>query len=289
MAYCEFTITISEAFKDRLVRRLTDAGCLGVIEQPGHLVAYFPETVDCEAIAADLSLLRTILERSDPLNKLTFLRKLIPAEDWNESWKKGFQPIDVGERFTILPPWEEKRDGRINLVIDPAMAFGTGHHETTRSCLVLLEKHAGRRRESCLDVGTGTGILAIAAAKLGCRRVVGVDTDPLAVDAAAANIALNNEPDIEIRAGSIADVPGLFDLIAANIISGVLIELAPSIASHLKPGGIAVLSGILSEQAIEVNAAMNKSGLKTVERLRDGKWTSFAVAPADLTGELHRD
>jgi ribosomal protein L11 methyltransferase len=117
---------------------------------------------------------------------MTIHHAVIPDEDWNRTWKAGFRPIDVGERFTILPPWEKKKNGRINLVIDPGMAFGTGHHETTRSCLVLMEKlsRPAAPEARFLDLGAGTGLLAIAASRLGYRHVAAVDTDPLAIEAA---------------------------------------------------------------------------------------------------------
>ncbi len=278
MNYYEFTINIEEPYRDVLIRRLMNEGCLGVIDQNESFVAYFPDTIDIVAITEDLSILKFLLGKSGQTSGLTFRHKLIPDQDWNESWKKGFHAIDVGTQFTILPPWESGSAGRINLFIDPAMAFGTGHHETTRSCLVLVEKYASRGdRRSFLDVGTGTGILAIAAAKLGYRRVVGVDTDILAVDAARLNIVLNHTPAIDIREGSISNLDETYDFITANIISGVLIEIAPSIAAHLKPGGIAVLSGILAEQAEEVIEAMSQAGLTIVEHYPDGKWVSLAV------------
>ena len=278
MSYYEFLIKIPDAFRDKLIQRLTDAGCLGVIEQDEAITAYFPETVDISAITDDLSLLNTLLEKSGQVRGLFFSRALIPEQDWNESWKKGFLPIDVGERFTILPPWEKMHDGRINLVIDPGMAFGTGHHETTRSCLVLMDAYADAgAKERFLDLGTGTGLLALAASKLGFRSVIAVDTDPLSIEAAKQNIELNHAADIELFRGSIADVEGPFDIIAANIISGALVRLAPDIASCLSPAGIAILSGILAEQANEVIAAYEQSGMTIRQLFPDGKWVSIVA------------
>jgi ribosomal protein L11 methyltransferase len=276
MSYYELTIHIPSPFKEALIRRLTAAGCLGVIEQDEMVTAYFPENVDIKTIVHDLSLVKALLDASSGSKGLTFTHSLIPEQDWNETWKKGFDPIDVAEHFTVLPPWEAPRKDRINLVIDPAMAFGTGHHETTRSCLELLDRYTPKvNKDRFLDLGTGTGILAIAAAKLGFRQVTGVDTDRLAVDAAKKNIKLNRSGGIDIREGSITDLVDTYDFIAANIISGVLVALAPQLASHLKPGGIAVLSGILIGQDDEVIEAMAEAGLKLVERYIDGKWVSL--------------
>ena len=278
MSYYEFIIKTAGPFKDALIQRLTDAGCIGVIEQDETITAYFPETVDIGTITKDLSLLEALFDKSDKFQSLSFSHALIPEQDWNESWKKGFTPLDVGERFTILPPWEKRREGRINLIIDPGMAFGTGHHETTRSCLVLMEKYDQKvAKEGFLDLGTGTGLLAIAASRLGYRHIVAIDIDPLAVDATKTNSALNQIDGLEIREGSIADLNETYDFIAANIISGVLVQIAPSLSAHLKPGGIAVLSGILRGQENEVIEAITQAGLKLLEQYRDGKWASLVI------------
>jgi ribosomal protein L11 methyltransferase len=278
MAYYELTITLPDTFLDTLVLRLTGQGCLGVIEKENALIAYFPESADIQAVVRELDIVKALIEKSGNTDAVTIAVSRIPDQDWNESWKKGFTPLDVGRRFTILPPWEKRREGRINLIIDPGMAFGTGHHETTRSCLVLMDKYAGYgAKERFLDLGTGTGLLAIAASKLGFRNVIAVDTDPLSIEAARKNIELNRVAGIELFEGSIADVNGVFDIIAANIISGVLVRLAPDIASCLSPAGIAILSGILAEQADEVIAAGEQSGMTVRELLPDGKWVSIVI------------
>lgn len=279
MSYYEFIIKITDPFRETLTQRLTDEGCLGVIEQDETITAYFPETVDIGTITNDLSLLKALFDKSDTVQNFSFTHTLIPEQDWNESWKKGFTHLDVGERFTILPPWEKRRESRINLIIDPGMAFGTGHHETTRSCLVLMEKYAGAcAKERFLDLGAGTGLLAIAASKLGYRHIVAADTDPLAIEATRMNAGLNQVANVDICEGSVVEAPGLFDCIAANIIASVLIRLAPALALHLKPGGIAVLSGILRGQENEVIEAMAPTGLKLLEHYRDGKWVSLVFA-----------
>jgi ribosomal protein L11 methyltransferase len=278
MPYHEFTIRIPDLFRDTLIRMLTQNGCLGVIEDKDSLIAYFPATKDVDNILSELAVQKAILEKVDREHELTFDYNLIPDQDWNESWKKGFTPLDVGEHFTILPPWEDKRSGHINLIIDPGMAFGTGHHETTRSCLVLMEKYDGiTEKGRFLDLGTGTGLLAIAASKLGYDQVVAVDTDPLAIEAARRNLDLNHVINVELREGSVIEAPGTFDCIVANIISGVLILLAHEISSRLKHSGIAILSGILADQADEVIRAYEQTGLKFIESFPDHKWVSLVL------------
>jgi len=283
MSYNEFTIRISDAFKDLLIQRLSANGCLGMIENEGALVAYFPETLDKNAVKNDLALLKTLLEKAGYDDELSYDYSLFPEKDWNETWKKEFKSIEIGERFAVLPPWEEKRADRINLVIDPAMAFGTGHHETTRSCLMLMENYARKTaHNSFLDLGTGTGILAIAARKLGYQYVVGIDTDILAVDAAKENVVINQVPDVEILQGSTSELHEAFDVIAANLISGVLILIAPALVTLLNPGGIAILSGILIGQEDEVIEAIEQAGLSLREKYPDGKWVSLVVEQARL-------
>jgi len=278
MPYYEFTIRIPNLFKDMLIRRLTQNGCLGVIEDKNSLIAYFPATNDIGIITSELIMQKALLEKTSDKYQMTFGYNLIPDRDWNESWKKGFTPLDVGEHFTILPPWEDKRRGRINLIIDPGMAFGTGHHETTRSCLFLIEKYDGKiAKDHFLDLGTGTGLLAIAASKLGYKQVVAIDTDPLAINAARKNIDLNHVINIELREGSIIEASGTFDCIVANIISSVLVLLAYEISSRLKPSGIAILSGILADQADEVVKAYEQSGLKFIENFPDDRWVSLVL------------
>jgi ribosomal protein L11 methyltransferase len=278
MPYHQYTIFISDRFKDPLIRRLSEAGSLGVVENDAGIIAYFLDTVPAQAIEHEIHIIKALLEKSGQDSGLVFEHSVLPDADWNESWKKGFTPLDVGETFTILPPWEERRQGRINLVIDPGMAFGTGHHETTRSCLVLMEKYAPRiKRDRFLDVGTGTGLLAIAAAKLGFKQVLGVDTDPLAIEAAKMNCELNDAGAVVVREGDISVAEGTYDVIAANLFSGLLIKLTPEIASRLKPGGIAILSGMLLGQEDEVITEMSKAGLRRIEKLVDGKWTSLVM------------
>ena len=279
MPSIELTLAIPEQAREPLISLLKQKGSLGFIEEETNLIAYFPASFPIEELAGELRLFKEVLMTAGREHNLEFSFKIIPDQDWNESWKKGFKPLDVGTRFTILPPWEHVHAGRINLVIDPGMAFGTGHHETTRSCLVLMEKYdSSVTKDRFLDLGTGTGLLAIAAARLGYHEIIAVDTDPLATEAARMNANLNSVSSLDIREGSIPEAFGEFDCITANIISGVLIMLAGQITRKIKDNGIAILSGILSEQADEVVAAMEQAGLRVKERYPDGKWISLVVA-----------
>lgn len=283
VTYREITIKLPEIAKEAVTHRLMELGCLGTIERADTIIAYFDEPADMGLIEKEIASVQSALTQAGLDVPVAIRHAVIPGEDWNRTWKAGFKPIDVGERFTILPPWEEKKSGRINLVIDPGMAFGTGHHETTRSCLVLMEKFSRPASPEArfLDLGTGTGLLAIAASHLGYKRVMAIDIDPLAIEATRRNIALNDAGiDIEVIEGDIARIDIVFDLIAANLIATVLINLAPAIASHLNPRGSAILAGILKGQEDEVIAAMESAGLAFREKLIDGKWVSVVVERA---------
>lgn len=176
----------------------------------------------------------------------------VAEQNWVQLTQSQFDPIRVSERLWIVPSWHESPDPTaINLILDPGMAFGTGSHPTTRLCLEWLEKNIAAGC-SVLDYGCGSGILAIAAARLGAGRVAGVDIDPQAVEAANANAERNGV--VATFADSAEPVAGEYDVVVANILSNPLRVLAPAICAHVRPGGRLALSGILREQVDEIIA-----------------------------------
>jgi len=203
------------------------------------------------------------------------------SEDWAMAWKDFFVPVNCGEKFKIFPPWLEgnKDNGCTHIVIEPKMAFGTGHHPTTALCLDTIGKIASkdviRSDQTFLDLGTGSGILGIGLCKLGLHGT-GLDIDPQAVVCAVENVKANDVADnIELAVGSIdcLEKDLEFDLIVANILSGPLIEMSVDITSHVKPGGVLILSGILDEkQADAVTAAYERRGIGSPSRYIDGEW-----------------
>jgi ribosomal protein L11 methyltransferase len=282
MPYHQLTITFPASIQDHLIGLLMRSHSLGVVEDAGRVTAYFSGDRDLASVMRELGIVKTLLERTSPPASVEIEHAEVPDQDWNESWKRTFGPIEVGDRFLVLPTWEQAPGDRIPLIIDPGQAFGTGHHETTRSCLVLMERYADRTaRERFLDVGTGTGLLAIAAEKLGFRSVEGIDTDPLAIAAALENAAVNRTPALRLREGDLTLSLGPYDMIVANLISGTLVMMAGELAARLGMGGYAVLSGILNGQEDEVTAACEQAGLRLEERYRDGKWVSLVVARRD--------
>lgn len=174
----------------------------------------------------------------------------VAEQNWVQLTQSQFDPIRVSERLWIVPSWHESPDpAAVNLILDPGMAFGTGSHPTTRLCLEWLERNVTAEC-TVLDYGCGSGILAIAAARLGAGRVAGVDIDPQAVDAARANAERNGVT--ALFADSAQPVAGEYDLVVANILSNPLRVLAPAICAHVRSGGRLALSGILREQAEEI-------------------------------------
>jgi ribosomal protein L11 methyltransferase len=276
MEYCEFIIAVPDVSKDALIYKLKELGSLGLYEDGAALRAYFEHSNNMDLLCGELNSFRGVLGYSGLDPSFSFTHTLLPARDWNEVWKKGITPIDAGNAVTIIPPWEQAGEGRISIMIDSGMAFGTGHHETTRACLAQIEKisgaHAGK---SLLDIGTGTGILAIGASKMGFSYIVAVDTDPLALDAARENITLNGLSNIEVKEGGISVVEGTFDVITANLISVTLIEIAPDIVSHLNADGIVILSGMLAGEEDMVADAYRKAGLDLKEKSLDDNWVTL--------------
>lgn len=204
----------------------------------------------------------------------------VPEEDWGEGWKKDFRPLDVG-RVRVRPSWidEPTPPGAVEVVLDPGMAFGTGSHATTSLCLAALSDVLGARPgASLLDVGTGSGLLAIAARKLGAGRVAANDNDPVAVDVAREN-AERNGALLELTVEPVEVIPGTFDVVVANILANVLVELAPRLAAKVAPGGVLLLSGILGPQEDEVRRAQVAQGLVPLPGgdRRDGEWSLLAL------------
>lgn len=205
----------------------------------------------------------------------------VQEEDWANNWKAYFKPFRVGERLVVVPSWEEYelREGELPLLLDPGMAFGTGTHATTALCLHWLERliQPGAR---VLDVGTGSGILAIAAARLGADQVLGIDLDPVAVEVARENVARNQVP-VEVRLSTLTEVePEECELVVANIIASVIIDLLPEIARRMKSGGRFLASGIIAEKRQEVVQAMTGTWLLPTEvRTADGWVAILAVKP----------
>ncbi|HLY13933.1 MAG TPA: 50S ribosomal protein L11 methyltransferase [Candidatus Limnocylindrales bacterium] len=206
---------------------------------------------------------------------------VVHEADWAHAWKAHFPVLRIGRRLVIRPTWRRHRrqPGDVVLALDPGMAFGTGLHPTTRLCLAGIEHWSdsglvtGAR---LLDVGCGSGILMIAAGLFGASELVGLDTDPIAVEASAANARRNKVP-VEVRSGSLPSRQVPFDLIAANLIASVLIALAAALHAELRPGGRLLASGIFIDREGDVRAAFETAGLRQLGRTGEGDWVALEL------------
>jgi ribosomal protein L11 methyltransferase len=214
--------------------------------------------------------------------RFTVTCRPVDEENWADSWKAHFQPLRVGRHMIVKPTCREAAAGPEDIVIeiDPGMAFGTGTHATTRMCLVMLERYL-QKGMTLLDVGTGSGILMTAAFKLGAGLVCGVDNDPVAVETARANLALNRVDcqRAQILCADLVDgVNGPFDLVCANIVAEVVADLIPNLRNVLSPGGRFVCSGILDVRSSLVEERLRRYGFTVLDRLAEEEWVCLTAA-----------
>ncbi len=209
--------------------------------------------------------------------------RTLTEEDWTQAWKKAYQPLRVGERIVIVPSWQtyHPHQGEVIIKLDPGMAFGTGLHPTTRMCLTALERYLQPGQPSysgsVLDLGTGSGILAIVAAKLGVASVLALDIDPVAVEAAQANAAANGlEEVIAIKQGALERVSGDFSLMVINILAETIVELVEGgLMEYLKPVGLLIAAGIIEEREAMVTTALKSQRITLIERLQEKDWITL--------------
>ena len=208
----------------------------------------------------------------------------VQDSDWENNWRQYYEPIEVGEKLVVVPEWlEAPEDGRTPLRLDPGLIFGTGSHATTKMCLAALERYAGSGK-TVLDLGCGSGILAIGALLLGCSRAAGCDIDPKAPEVAEANAALNGigKDRFAVYAGDVLTDAGMrkllgegYDIVTANIVADVIIPLAGIVRPFLKADGVFLTSGIIEGRQDEVQAALEKNGFEIVNHRCEEEWHCF--------------
>jgi ribosomal protein L11 methyltransferase len=273
------TVTLAREAEESISVILFELGATGLItleesDASVKLGAYFDGQSPAEEIARAIE---TECGRAALLPSLQGITlSEIPDQDWMQKWKEGFEPTPIGERLIIAPSWKlpDDREARAVIQIDPGMAFGTGTHETTRLCLEALESRW--QGGSLLDVGTGTGILAIAAALLAeGSRIVAIDIDPLAVEVAKENLEINRvETSVEVFEGQPAEFAGqAFDVVLANLTAEVIIALTDDLVACLRTEGLMILSGILKTLREDVETSLVEAGLKIIERGEAGEWS----------------
>lgn len=202
-------------------------------------------------------------------------------DGWSTRWKEFFRPLPIGERFLICPTWEEvppTEEGRMLIRLDPGMAFGTGHHATTRTCLRFLEEYV-QPQQVLLDVGCGSGILSLGALLLGAAKAVGVDIDPDAITVAKENAERNNLLDrCDFSTTDLNRLKQTFPLVIANIQAHILNPMAPALKARLAPKGILILSGILGDQSSRVRVIFEQTGLHFLKQTQDEEWVTMALS-----------
>lgn len=208
---------------------------------------------------------------------LTVLSETVKDENWAENWKKFYKPFKAGKKIVIKPSWEEyeAKQGELVLEMDPGAAFGTGSHETTKMCICLLEEFIGKD-STVIDVGCGTGVLAMCASLLGAKDVCAIDLDPAAVTVAKKNASEGNF-NIKCVQGNLLEGDfGACDVVVANIIANAVMALAPAARKHLNENGVYITSGIINERADEVQSAIAANGFTLIKKMTQGSWTAFA-------------
>ena len=257
---------------------LMDQSVIDAMPEDVQVKAWFDEDAlnrIMSSLQEQLSLLKT---QNEGLGTLALSLQGVKEEDWAENWKQYYKPFRLGEHMVVKPTWEswDMQECDLMIEIDPGMAFGTGTHETTAMCVGLIEKYY--QGGALLDVGTGSGILAIAAARLGAKGIVAVDIDPDAVRVARENVAHNGLTGaIDVREGDL--LQGLsqrFQFAVANILAPVICMLAAPLKAHLLPGGRFVCSGIIAEAEGDVNDALLAAGYQIDEIQHKGDWVAFA-------------
>ena len=277
-AKVNYTSDNPEQAEDLVSNIFYEFGLQGVVVAEASVTGYFPldERIDNQRHNLESALLKLKQEiRFDYQVDYTETAE----EDWAESWKAFFKPERIGRRLVVKPTWElyESKPADVILEIDPGMAFGTGTHPTTALCLEMIESYL-KPGDSFLDMGTGSGILLVAAARLGAKRLVGIDKDPVAVKIAAKNMTLNRIPEeiYQVKIGNLTrEIDERFDMVAVNILTEVILILLDDLNEVVAENGIIILSGIIESKIHLVHEKMAEKGILEVEtRLRDS-WAAI--------------
>lgn len=258
------------------------------VESPATIKGYLPLDKDASTKVRRVEEGLWHLSLVRPIQSLS--TRMVSEDDWKDAWKQFYDTHRIGKRVVVKPSWRDydPRPDDVVISIDPGMAFGTGLHPTTQMCLVQLEEHV-KPGQSVLDLGTGSGILAIAAAHLGAREVIALDIDNVAVSAARKNVELNSLQEVvRVELGSL-DVlsdescersrirSGEFEVVVANIIANVIVELSHALAAAVKPSGIVIAGGIIDEKCDLVVDSLKAAGLRIMSEVRCGDWVTLVA------------
>jgi ribosomal protein L11 methyltransferase len=279
-SWLQVSLRADPAAIDAVSNFLIERGAPGVVIKRNEIQAYFVHSPDDALVREDI---RRFLRGINGLypHEAHLRWRLLQDRNWNRSWRRFFVPQKVGKAFWVTPPWATPPAFRRRQVItiEPGMAFGTGTHATTRGCMELIEKAAASFRGApfnALDVGTGSGILAIALAKLGARNVLALDTDPMALKVARGNLGCNEvSGKVHLSGIKLSRLRKLFPLVVANLTAETIIDLAGSLQKRIAPKGFLILSGVLNPKTHQV---INQfANFKVIRRKREKEWVTLLL------------
>ena len=295
MKWTEISITTSYEASEIVSNFLLELGANGVLiddkstetptndtSSPVNLITHFPTD---DLVGTRIARLKTFLQELQEIGleirPAQIEMKSIKDEKWSESWKSEFPPLQIGRRFIVSPRWNKITSSSEQIVIwlDPGMAFGTGYHPTTQLALCLLEEVISGD-EDVADIGTGSGILAIAAAKLGANKVIATDIDKTVIPIARENACINGvEEKIEVVEGNAFEsLSGRYDIIVVNILTKVILPIIPDCPHYLKANGLLIFSGILTEEMQQIESTAKFNGLHIVNTLTKENWAGVSLS-----------
>jgi ribosomal protein L11 methyltransferase len=288
--WVELAVEIHPSLVEAVSSFLIEQGSPGVIQEeiPGlahrkkeRLIAYLPNDRSFRVKRQNIRSFLLSVSQLLP-GPFSFHHRVIKEEKWAENWKSNFKPLRITPRLIVKPPWEEyaRQKGELVIEIDPGMAFGTGTHPSTQMCLRALEEvvRSSSSLLSMLDLGTGSGILAIAAHKLGVKRVLAVDIDPVAIDCARKNAAVNKiKIGIDFRVGSLDGLRRKFDILIANLLPQELLQVAPRLPKRMSSGGTLIISGLLRGQNKEIFAPFATQNLEILRSRESKGWSCLVL------------
>ena len=285
--YSEISIKVNREIADNVSNFLIEQGCGGVVfeeleqGQSVEIKVYYYNFIEAQSLASKImKYLRSLKEMDIDVGQEKIRVKNVRKKDWEKFWKRDIKPIQIGEKIVVKPSWDKKKfSKKIAIAIDPKMAFGTGRHETTQLCMKEIERLI-QPQDRVLDVGTGSGILAILAAKLGASYVLALDTDRIAIDSAGENTEKNDVKNIvELRVGTVdKKTPQKhFDLVVANLFKSKILEFFVKIKKTASQDGVIILSGILDSERDEVSDFLKKKKTKILRITQDDAWLCFVV------------
>ena len=281
-SWLQVSVRADPAAFDTVANFLIERGSPGVVIKKNEIQGYFVHSKDDASIRQDIQRFLLGINGLYPARKRSLRWRLLKDRNWNSAWRRFFVPQKIGKTFLVTPPWAKLPTFRRRQVItiEPGMAFGTGTHATTRGCLEFIEQVAPLfhgKGFSALDVGTGSGILAIALAKSGAKRVLAVDVDPLALEVARGNLRCNGvEKKVHLSGAKLSRIKGLVPLVVANLTAETIIDQAIALEKRVAPAGWLILSGILHPKTQQV-VKQFAGGFEVIRQKREKEWVTLLL------------